>query len=545
MSFPPGAMPTDDSGGTGHTRGAPGASAGNSTTPPPTSRASITAAGRVGCSWTSQRSDAPGRTAPEIMSASPVFRSWITTRRPASSSSCPITRAATTRGRELGGMGCTSTRGRDRSWPPMSSDPDARSIRSDKFAVSARTRLVSAGRSSGLVSPVRGSMVTNPFGWRATTIMLVVPGEWSVDQLGTPFASTLTGAPTAHRRNCRRSGIHRSRNSTPREKEQLSAELGHFRPEATVSPGYTESGPCRTRSGTNLDRDVLDHEELHRSRWLSAPVRHHGGVGDVVQHLLAVDQLPKDGVVLLQLLIGQILMHDEELATLGVRSRVCHGKRALVVAQVITRELIVKRVARSTPAGAGRVATLEHETRDNAMEGRDIVVVVHRKADEVVDSLWRRIGVEIEDHLTLVGGDHGLIALVFVDHHPWRCVPPRVLHDIAGIRFWRYPFISGPATVRHKQVGLSIGRRGCLPRLQCRYRVRIVAAVALLFLGQYQCQEHSDDDRHCANSDDGDTLISCRAHHAARFLSFMDAARRHPLQSVPDLSLIHISEPTR
>src|SRR5690606_15969046 len=161
------------------------------------------------------------------------------------------------------------------------------------------------------------------------------------------------------------------------------------------------------RSGRRhlLDPDLLDHQELGGHRRLSASPRYDRGVGDVVEHLAALGHLPEDRVVLLEA-ITEVIMHDEELAALGVGTGVRHRQGTAHVVEVIARQLVLEPITRPAGARAGRIATLHHEARDDAVDRSDVVESIRRQTNEVVHGVRRRLGVELEDHLALVG-DHG------------------------------------------------------------------------------------------------------------------------------------------
>src|SRR5712691_2281864 len=71
----------------------------------------------------------------------------------------------------------------------------------------------------------------------------------------------------------------------------------------------------------------------------------------------------------------------EELAAVGVRSRVGHRQRADLVPPR-PRELVVEAVAGAAAAGAIGIAHLEHEARANPMEPDAVEVVVAGEDDE-------------------------------------------------------------------------------------------------------------------------------------------------------------------
>ena len=83
-------------------------------------------------------------------------------------------------------------------------------------------------------------------------------------------------------------------------------------------------------------------------------------------------------VVLIKCVVG--LLGDEELAAVGVGAGVGHGQAAGLVEVQIWIEFILKLIAGVSQAGSRRVAALNHELRDDAMEGGAVVerlVVLH------------------------------------------------------------------------------------------------------------------------------------------------------------------------
>ena len=73
------------------------------------------------------------------------------------------------------------------------------------------------------------------------------------------------------------------------------------------------------------------------------------------------------------------LLGDEELAAVGVRAGVGHGQPSRHIEIQVRIELVFKRVAGIACAGARRIAALNHELRNHAMESRSVVerLVVH------------------------------------------------------------------------------------------------------------------------------------------------------------------------
>ena len=139
---------------------------------------------------------------------------------------------------------------------------------------------------------------------------------------------------------------------------------------------------CRAGAGHGLaladDGHFLQHNR--RERLVVAVAR---DAGDGFDHLNAgVVALAEEGVVLVERVVG--LLGDEELAAVGVGTGVGHGQAAGAVEVEVGIELIVEGIAGVARAGAGGVATLDHELGNDAMEDGAVVVGL------VVLLLWWR-----------------------------------------------------------------------------------------------------------------------------------------------------------
>jgi hypothetical protein len=85
---------------------------------------------------------------------------------------------------------------------------------------------------------------------------------------------------------------------------------------------------------------------------------------------------------------------DEELRAVCVRAGVRHRERAAGDAVLV--ELVLELVTRPARAGAGRIASLDHEVGDHAVEDHALVEPVAGKLQEVLDRLRRVVGVELD-----------------------------------------------------------------------------------------------------------------------------------------------------
>ena len=94
-------------------------------------------------------------------------------------------------------------------------------------------------------------------------------------------------------------------------------------------------------------------------------------VGDPVDDVLPGDHLAEDGVAVVE--PGRRHHGDEELAAVGVGAGVGHGQQARLVELAAALELVLELVARAAGAATERVAALDHEVRDAAVEDGPVV----------------------------------------------------------------------------------------------------------------------------------------------------------------------------
>src|SRR5436190_7277227 len=92
---------------------------------------------------------------------------------------------------------------------------------------------------------------------------------------------------------------------------------------------------------------------------------------------------------------------DEELAPVRVRAGVGHRQGASL--DLVVVELILERVARAAGPGAGWVAALDHEVRDDAVEDHAVVEAVAGELAEVLDGLGRVVIEELNRDRAVIG----------------------------------------------------------------------------------------------------------------------------------------------
>ena len=127
-------------------------------------------------------------------------------------------------------------------------------------------------------------------------------------------------------------------------------------------------------------------------------------LADLLQHVLALDEMTKGGVVAVEVLRG--IQANEELAARRIRVLGAgHGNDSGHMMALIEFCFHIMVGAAASPhrflAGvlAERIAALNHETLDDAMKSGAIVETIFRQLDEVGDRVRRDVGPEFDHHL--------------------------------------------------------------------------------------------------------------------------------------------------
>src|SRR5690606_8409355 len=133
-------------------------------------------------------------------------------------------------------------------------------------------------------------------------------------------------------------------------------------------PSAAEPQPGFVMGTLSGDGDAVDHDVVDR-----AIAAVGGGGRDRVDDLLGlgVDDLTEDGVATVE--VWGRADGDEELRAVGARAGVRHREQVAAVELQLGVELVGELVARAAAAGAGGVATLDHEAVDDAVEDRAVV----------------------------------------------------------------------------------------------------------------------------------------------------------------------------
>src|SRR5215211_6859407 len=153
--------------------------------------------------------------------------------------------------------------------------------------------------------------------------------------------------------------------------------------------------PFTTYYSRFLNRDLLHHHVALRA---VAGVRGRGG--DLVHHALTLDDAAELGVGGRQRVVR---VHDEELRAVGVRPGVGHRHGALGVGAAVefgrAVDLVVEAPAPGRLAAAPgplRVAALDHEALDDAVEDDAVVLALLGQQPEVLRRLRRVLLQQLE-----------------------------------------------------------------------------------------------------------------------------------------------------
>ncbi len=160
--------------------------------------------------------------------------------------------------------------------------------------------------------------------------------------------------------------------------------------------------------------DALDGDGLEDNGAFRAVHAVAGDSADLLDDVVAFDDFAEDGVFAGE--PGGGSYGDEELAAVGVGAGVCHGQLAFFL-EAVTRAagFVGEAVAGASHAGAFRIAPLDHELGDDAVEDSSVVELValltgaapflcaFGEADEVGDGFGGVLLEEFADDCALIG----------------------------------------------------------------------------------------------------------------------------------------------
>src|SRR5258705_12594116 len=111
----------------------------------------------------------------------------------------------------------------------------------------------------------------------------------------------------------------------------------------------------------SFDSDLLNDDVFHRAIAIARL-----DAANPAHDIHPVHHFPEDGVAAVE--GGRRRQRDEELAAIGVRTAVGHREDARLVLAQIRMKLVRKGIAGSANPLAERIAALDHESVDDAME---------------------------------------------------------------------------------------------------------------------------------------------------------------------------------
>ena len=115
---------------------------------------------------------------------------------------------------------------------------------------------------------------------------------------------------------------------------------------------------------------------------------------------------------------GIILLHDKELAAVGIWAGIGHGDRA---AGVIPAQIFIgKLVAGTAGAVAFGIPALDHETFDDAVKNGVIIEAGSGQVNEIVGSNRGIFGIKLNSDVPHRGMEGGLISFGRVNFHSGR-----------------------------------------------------------------------------------------------------------------------------
>src|SRR5580704_9954750 len=125
-----------------------------------------------------------------------------------------------------------------------------------------------------------------------------------------------------------------------------------------AQPNSTSSG-CAPTARILIVSERLSFSNRHTGEGVALPHR--------VDDVLARSHPPEDSVLSVQ--VGRGHVGDEELASIGPWAGVRHRKRPDLMLVGVPLELVGETVAGSAPSAPFRIAALDHEVGNHAMEG--------------------------------------------------------------------------------------------------------------------------------------------------------------------------------
>lgn len=131
---------------------------------------------------------------------------------------------------------------------------------------------------------------------------------------------------------------------------------------------------------------------------------------ELVDHVHSLDYFTKDGVLAIE--VRSWAQGDEELGTIGVGARVCHGEGSFGLVLERRNELVLEFGAEdgaATTTGTGRVTTLNHESRNDSVKDDSIIFSRLGQSSKVLAGAWSLLREELNGNGTESGVQDDLV----------------------------------------------------------------------------------------------------------------------------------------
>src|SRR6476659_7273858 len=106
---------------------------------------------------------------------------------------------------------------------------------------------------------------------------------------------------------------------------------------------------------------------------------------------------------------------NEKLAAVRVWPRVRHRQASYLMLVRVSFDLVGKLITRSATSGAGRIAALDHEVRNNPMKDGPVIEFVPGQEDKIIDRLWSIPGEEFANDFAPRSIESNGVFLVWID----------------------------------------------------------------------------------------------------------------------------------
>jgi len=134
---------------------------------------------------------------------------------------------------------------------------------------------------------------------------------------------------------------------------------------------------------------------------------------DGKENIFAGNDAAKDTVLTIE--PGGSDMGDEKLAAVGVGAGIGHAQHTRAIMFEVGVKFVAEAIARAATTGTGRIAALDHEVLDDAVEGNAVVKTFTGEKDKIVDGKWHLVSIKAYGHVAFAGFDSSSVCFRRVD----------------------------------------------------------------------------------------------------------------------------------